>query len=384
MREEPEIGEYQVGEDGQPMRPGLHTTEGQSDGSEYDTSFDQSLKRRVVQPRTVLSFAIAIAIAVFFLRRLDLDINAVWSNVRSANYWLLLLAAGAYFSAFFLRAIRWRWMLARVGVGKDPGEVLPSTAALAQILMVSWFINCIVPAKLGDAYRAFRVRVDYGIRYTVSLGTILSERLIDLVILVLMMTVTGAFAFSGNLPREAMRALVGGGILLGIALVVLTVLWMARQRVEAWVPQRFQGQYRNLSGTLFTSLRAPWFPAAVSVCIWILEGARVFLVAEAVGVRLSLPMAGFVALMSALLTTLPVTPAGLGVVEVAIVAVLKLVDLQTDLAGSIAFLDRLITYWLLILVGLIVYLWSLRVRRSEGAANVKPRVGSPQSESSST
>ncbi len=55
--------------------------------------------------------------------------------------------------------------------------------------------------------------------------------------------------------------------------------------------------------------------------------------------------------MAALLTTLPFTPAGLGVVEVATVSVLKLVDVPVDLAGSVAVLDRLITYWGLIAVG---------------------------------
>ena len=57
----------------------------------------------------------------------------------------------------------------------------------------------------------------------------------------------------------------------------------------------------------------------------------------------------FVALMSALLTTLPITPAGLGVVEAAVIVVLKLVDMDASMAGSIAILDRLIGYWSLII-----------------------------------
>jgi uncharacterized protein (TIRG00374 family) len=65
-------------------------------------------------------------------------------------------------------------------------------------------------------------------------------------------------------------------------------------------------------------------------------------------------------LMSALLTTLPVTPAGLGIVEVAIVGVLKLVDVDASLAGSIALLDRLLTYWSLVGVGIVLYVRRLR------------------------
>ncbi|HQY31747.1 MAG TPA: flippase-like domain-containing protein, partial [Thermomicrobiales bacterium] len=86
-----------------------------------------------------------------------------------------------------------------------------------------------------------------------------------------------------------------------------------------------------------------------------------WLVARSLGAHLSLELTLFVALMSALLTTLPFTPAGLGLVEAAVVVVLKLVDVDADMAGSIAILDRLIGYWSLILVGMIMYI--IRVRR---------------------
>ena len=57
---------------------------------------------------------------------------------------------------------------------------------------------------------------------------------------------------------------------------------------------------------------------------------------------------------------MPSTPAGLGVVEAAVVVVLKLVDVHADLASSIAILDRVIGYWSLIVVGLVLYLHRLR------------------------
>jgi uncharacterized protein (TIRG00374 family) len=98
----------------------------------------------------------------------------------------------------------------------------------------------------------------------------------------------------------------------------------------------------------------------MSVVIWWLEASRVYLVAKSLNVHLGFEMAIFVGLMAALLTTLPFTPAGLGVVEVAIVSVLKLADVPVDLAGSVALLDRLITYWGLIAVGAAVYLCMLK------------------------
>jgi uncharacterized protein (TIRG00374 family) len=101
-------------------------------------------------------------------------------------------------------------------------------------------------------------------------------------------------------------------------------------------------------------------PLLVSFGIWGADGLRLFLVARSLGADLTITLTIFVALMSALLTTLPITPAGLGVVEAAVVVVLKLVDVHADMASSIAILDRVIGYWSLIAVGLILYVHRLR------------------------
>jgi uncharacterized protein (TIRG00374 family) len=67
------------------------------------------------------------------------------------------------------------------------------------------------------------------------------------------------------------------------------------------------------------------------------------------------------------LTTLPITPAGLGFVESAVVGILLLASraglvagIDENLAASVAILDRTISYWSLIVVGLAVYLLSKR------------------------
>jgi hypothetical protein len=71
-----------------------------------------------------------------------------------------------------------------------------------------------------------------------------------------------------------------------------------------------------------------------------------------------LPLVIFIALAASLLTTVPFTPAGLGVVEAAIVTVLLPVINDAGLAGSVALLDRTITYWSLVLLGAVIYLFS--------------------------
>lgn len=319
-----------------------------------------SISRGLLRPRTILSFVFALAILVFFIRRIDLDLAAVVENIRSANRWLLVTAIVVYATTIAVRALRWQWMLGVAGAGIVPGTTKPPVGYLSAVLLVSWFFNCILPAKLGDAYRIYRVKVDDGIRYSIGFGTVLTERVIDLIVLVLMLMGSAILAFHGDLPADARNSLYVGGALSLLAVAGLFVLFLLRQHIEHRMPLRWRSQWQALQESVFVNLRKPLVPVALSVLIWSLEASRIYLVAKALDVHLSFEMAIFVGLMAALLTTLPFTPAGLGVVEVAIISVLKLANVPVDLAGSVALLDRLITYWGLIAVGAIVYLIMLK------------------------
>jgi uncharacterized membrane protein YbhN (UPF0104 family) len=328
--------------------------------SEQSVGDPASLGRGLLRPRTLISFAIALAILIYFIQRLDLDLAAVADNIRSANLILLAGAIAVYVGTIVLRAARWRWMLAVAGAGELPGTTVPPVGYLTAVLLVSWFFNCILPAKLGDAYRIYRVKVDDGIRYSIGFGTVLTERVIDLIVLVAMLTVSAIIAFHGNLPSDATNALyVGLGLSL-LAVVGLVFIWFLRDHIETRLPLRFRNQWQTLQESVFVNLRQPMVPALLSAIIWSMEASRVYLVAKSLDVHISFELAIFVGLMAALLTTLPFTPAGLGVVEVAMVSVLKLVDVPVDLAGSVAVLDRLITYWGLIAVGALIYLYMLK------------------------
>jgi uncharacterized protein (TIRG00374 family) len=315
-----------------------------------------SLRARILRPRTLVSFGIALALLVFFFRRLNIDLGQVWANVQNANPAIYLLAFVVYYLTFVARAYRWRWMLSQAGVNRKNGYDVPTIPTFVEMFLLSWFANCVVPAKLGDAYRSYLLKRECGASFSTALGTILAERLVDLTVLFSVMSLAGLVAFRGHLPGEAQKTLIGGLILLVVGVIGLALLWLLRERVEGRMPLRIRDQFGRLHDAVFTCVRRPGKTLALSVSIWFGDGIRLFLVALALGEHLSLPTAAFVALMSSLLTTLPITPAGLGVVEGAMIVVLKLVGVEASMAGSITLLDRVVTYWSLILIGLILYL----------------------------
>jgi uncharacterized protein (TIRG00374 family) len=314
------------------------------------------LSSRLFKPHTILSFVVALAILAFFFRRLNIDLSDVWFNIKNANILLLLLALAVYYSTFVIRAFRWRMMLQQAGFSKENGHNIPDIPRLVDIFILSWFANCVIPAKLGDGYRSYLLKRDSGIPMSSGLGTILAERLVDLVVLFATMVVMGIIAFRGNVPGEAERTLLGGVALIIIGGLGVSILYFFRDHLERLVPHRFRDQYARLHDGIFSCLKRPGWFAAISLFIWMLDGTRLFLVARSLGADVSFWTAVFVALMASLVSTLPFTPAGLGVVEAAVIVIFtNVVGLSPAMAGSIALMDRVITYWSVIVVGLILY-----------------------------
>jgi len=138
-----------------------------------------AVRDQLLRPRTALSFVLAVAILGVFVTRSDLNLSNIWANIRGANIAFMASAFAIYYFTLFLRAVRWRWMLDLAGIGKSGETLLPGAAYLTGVYTVSWLVNCIVPAKLGDAYRAYRVRRDDGVRYSIGFGTIIAERVFD-------------------------------------------------------------------------------------------------------------------------------------------------------------------------------------------------------------
>ena len=328
---------------------------------DVDGSGPGSLAGRFLRPQTLVSFGIAAAILFFFLRRLDIDPGAVWRQARGANPWVYALAFGVWYGSFVLRAGRWRRMLARAGIDSAHGYAVPGIGGMVQIFLLAWFANCVVPAKLGDAYRAYLLKQESRASFSTSFGTILAERLTDLTVLFLVMSGIGAVIFGGHLPTEASQTFLLGLALLATAAVGLAVMWLSRHALQRRLPTRVQERYERLHDAVFRCLRRPWPFLGLSVVIWLSEGLRFWLVARSLDAGVSPATALFIALMGSLLTTLPITPAGLGVVEVGTVTVMvKVMGMEPTLAGSVVLLDRVVAYWSLIVVGLVLYVRRLR------------------------
>jgi uncharacterized protein (TIRG00374 family) len=324
------------------------------------------LSHKLLNVRTIISFVLAIGIIVFIFTRLDIDPAAIWANMLTANPLYLLAGFGIYYAAFWIRGARWRMLLQNAGLQKKSLQ-LPSTTGLVEIIYLSWFVNCIVPAKLGDGYRSYLLKRNSGISFSSTMGTILAERMVDLLILfgllVASFTLVGTqlSARRADFPLELVM-LFGAGMV-GVLIIGLVGLRFFSHHLLRFVPTRFKGKFDSFRQGILRSFKRRSLPVLLgyTVVIWLCEAARLFFVTRSLDAHaVTLSAVIFIALLSSLLTTLPLTPGGAGVVEGAVTIALGLFLDNHQLALSIAILDRLINYWSVILGGLVLYLVSRR------------------------
>ncbi len=341
----------------------MSAVENQPRASDASGAGDVSLGRRVFRPQTLISFGIGVIILAFALSHLQVDLSATLRVLGSANWALFIAAFVVYYATFPIRALRWRTMLGNAGCDEDR---IPAVAGLAEIIYLSWFANSVVPAKLGDVYRAYLLRR----RSTVSLskagGTIVAERLIDFSVLLLILVGSGLLSFRGKLPNVVVAVLevgVAGVVVAAIALLMMHRLDAIVRRI---IPRRLHQIYEHFQEGALGSFGSYPQLLGLTVLAWAAEIGRLFLVTRSVGLVLSsnfavnLVIVTFVALGAALLTAPPGTPAGLGYVEASISGALILFGANQTFAVSVALLDRSISFLSLVVIGFFVYLLSYR------------------------
>lgn len=326
-------------------------------GAPAPAAVADTLRQRLVSPRTLVSFAMAIALLWFVARRLELDPAAIGAQLRQANLGFLAVAFVLWYGAFFVRGWRWGRMLEAAGLNRAHGFPLPAPRGLAEIILLAYFANSLAPAKLGDAYRGYLLKRESGVPFSAGIGTILAERVVDALVLVAVLAGSALLVFGGALPAQARPAVLLGAFLIVAGGGGLAVLWVTRTAVLRVLPARFQDAYSQLQEALFGALRRPALVAGIGALLWVNDGLRVWFVARALDAGLSPAVAILVAVLGALLTIIPFTPAGLGVVELGVGSVLVgVLGVDPVVAGSILLLDRVVAYWSLLAVGAGLYL----------------------------
>lgn len=324
-----------------------------------------SIGSRVGNWKSLASFAFAAIVLVVVILKGGIDPTALWHRLKTLNLALFLGAFLVYYATFPLRGLRWKELLrnAYLHTHREAVDDM-SVRGLTEIIYISWFVNCVVPAKLGDLYRAYLAKLWAHISWSKTIGTVLAERIVDILVLSLLMAVTGLVVFHDRLGQIELLLILGVGLAIA-GIIALVLMKTMSRRIRRLVPERFQHKYISFEeGTLDSFRRLPLLLALTGV-IWGLEGSRLQLVFSSLGLQTHIspipfaPML-FFALGTAVLTTIPFTPGGLGLVEVGLGSLMIYLGIPKADAAAVVLVDRILSYYSIAVFGFLVYLVSKR------------------------
>jgi uncharacterized protein (TIRG00374 family) len=337
--------------------------------------------------KRALQFAIGVGVTGAFLwlllSRLDTDqlLDAIGRTTA-----LPLLAGLALLTLDFgVRLLRWWWMLRLQGANLGPGGcVTPFFASIA--------LNNLLPFRLGDAARAFAFRRHLGIGGGRLLGTLVVERLLDLLALLSLFLVGLIGADDNALPQGIARtaAFVAGG-----ALVTLLLLMSLSRRIQARLPQwlgrlpgKYSGWLEHQSGELLAVLVKLHTPKAMLQLVgftfvaWFLEAGVFAAAASATASGASAFASLFAMTTGTLATLLPSTPGYVGTFDYFATAGWKAYGLRSEFAAANAVVAHLLLWLPLTIVGLALLVLpagrALRQRVLRSNASVAPTTGHDQ------
>ncbi len=316
-----------------------------------------SLKRRVFSIPTLISFSIAAMFLLLLATRFNIDWSETADILATSDVSLYLLAFASYYFGFLLRGLRWRIMLSNANVIGPDTRNAPSALTCGVYVFMGWFANAVTWFRLGDAYRAYVFTEDTGASFPRTIGTVLAERVLDVVMVFILLVLAASAVYSGGNVSGIPLFLGIAAVLVFVGLGMLVAMKQFGMHLARFLPVRFRETYdRFHQGTMESFKQLPIL-FVLSLLVWFTEVGRLYFVIQALDLSgdVTFALVLFVTLANAMLTTVPITPGGLGIVEPGILGLLAL-SLPRSEALSVALLDRSISYLSIVILGGVVFL----------------------------
>lgn len=196
----------------------------------------------------------------------------LYNTWQAADKAWLLLMAGIFMLGQVIRAERWRMLMAPTGY-----KVTFYHSFLS--LMIGYLVNLVIP-RGGEVSRCYNLYKLAGSPVETSFGTVVIERIVDLLCLVLLVTLSFAieseklFAFISTLPIQA-SGLTGKLVIVGIILLILIaggffLVWYSKrnEKLGSFLKRTYDGFKQGLAAVF--KLEQKFLFIAYSAAIWAL------------------------------------------------------------------------------------------------------------------
>ncbi len=268
-----------------------------------------------------LILGIVVSVACFAWSLRGTDSEALKTGFLNADYWSLPIILALLFGFYWLKTLRWQWLLA---------PVAPLTIRqLFPPMLIGFAANNLLPAHLGEFIRVFVVRKKYGVPASTVLSTVILERIFDVLAILALFGV--GLAFTDDLPDNYRNGAIVLGALAGavVVAVVVYLIWTEPFiRLVTWSLSLLPFLPAKLSTGLVEMLRkggdglialksakAVLLIVVTSLLQWLLNGLIAYVALRAFHIDVT-PATGLIVTgVTAFGVTIPSTPGYFGVIQ---------------------------------------------------------------------
>ena len=153
------------------------------------------------------------------------DITAIKNSFKTANYWWVVLSLFFGVLSHLSRAYRWQFLL-------EPLGYKPLFANSVMTVLVAYLVNLIIP-RAGEIARATAISKYEKIPFEKAIGTIVSERISDVIMLLFIIAI--AFFFQTELissylfKEDSSSSYSMWYIIIGIVFISFLFLWLIKK-----------------------------------------------------------------------------------------------------------------------------------------------------------
>ena len=329
--------------------------------------------------RGKLWIGLGLSVALLALFLLTVDVRKMVDSLAGADYVWVAPAIALYLVSVAFRAMRWRVLLMHMKS--------VSVRRLYPVVVVGYMANNILPMRLGELVRSYYVGEREGVSKGAALATVLVERVLDaLMLLVFIVVVALLIPLGGVVHGFGERSGVAWPLLVVVATVPFLVVFGAMvmearyphvaqrlvDRTAGMLPAGIEAVVSNLGGKLILGLAPLKSARAIAVLfvlsapIWLFEAGLFYLIAISFDLHEALGGYGELAVAAVLVTavanigsSVPAAPGGIGLFELVARETLVLLPLgmvDRAVAGGYAAVVHAVLLLPMIVLGQ-AYLW---------------------------
>lgn len=281
----------------------------------------------------------------------------LYKTVIKANWNLLVLAMFTHIFAIIIRSVRWGILTRENDLKKN---FIVKTIGL--------FAGNITPSRAGgEPITALAGKKINKISFSLGMSAGLVERFFDLGVVGIILIIVGF-----SMPKLRFIAIIGGLLSILITVLIYVFAWNAKIGTMLYVKFHNILKFLPLDEEILDNLYVKaintiekivtetrkisvfrlFLVSLLSILSWLTECFRLYLVILAFNKYIAFPLVVVLFLIVNVVGIVSALPGGMGSIEVSSTGLLVLFKIPSSIAGSIAFMDRVVSFWLVTILGL--------------------------------